>query len=100
MALGDLIRDARKEKGLSQKDLAARLRNRDGEAISPQYLNEIELNRRVPPSYLLDQIAHKLEIDADALHLMSGQVPPNVRPENHPPEKLTAAMKAFRQKLR
>ena len=100
MALGDVIRGARRQRELSQKDLAEKLKNKEGDPISPQYLNDIELNRRVPPSYLLEQIAQRLQLDGDALHVMAGQLPPNVRPDSHSPERLSAAMRAFRRTLR
>ena len=44
MTFGRAIATARKEKGLSQKDLAALILKEDGTAISPQYLNDIEHN--------------------------------------------------------
>jgi transcriptional regulator with XRE-family HTH domain len=46
---GTLISEARRSKGLSQKDLAAKVKKEDGQAISPQYLNDIEHDRRNPP---------------------------------------------------
>ena len=50
---GTLISEARRAKGLSQKDLAAKVKKEDGQAISAQYLNDIEHDRRNPPSELL-----------------------------------------------
>ena len=38
---GELISEGRKKKGLSQKELAAKVLKEDGSAISPQYLNDI-----------------------------------------------------------
>jgi transcriptional regulator with XRE-family HTH domain len=37
---GRIIAEARKALVISQKDLAARINKEDGEAISPQYLND------------------------------------------------------------
>ena len=51
VTLGEVVRTARKERQVSQKELATRLKNKDGDAISPQYLNDIELDRRIPPEY-------------------------------------------------
>jgi transcriptional regulator with XRE-family HTH domain len=97
LAIGELVREARKNKQMSQRDLAGRLKNKDGDSISPQYLNDIELDRRVPPEYLLSQIAQKLQLDADVLRAIAGQMPAAAR--RHSPEKVAEAMKAFRQKL-
>ena len=47
-SLGRLIASARKDKQLSQKELAALVLKEDGEAITPQYLNDIEHDRRSP----------------------------------------------------
>lgn len=45
---GKIVSAARKELGISQKDLAAKIVKEDGETISPQYLNDIEHDRRNP----------------------------------------------------
>jgi transcriptional regulator with XRE-family HTH domain len=97
LPIGELVREARKHKQMSQKDLAGRLKNKDGDPISPQYLNDIELDRRVPPEYLLSQIAQKLQLDTDVLHALAGQMPATAK--RHSPAKVAEAMKAFRQKL-
>ena len=61
LTFGQYIADARKRAGLSQKDLAAKLQKEDGDSISPQYLNDIEHDRRNAPSeHLLDQLADLL----------------------------------------
>ena len=58
---GRIIADARKALGMSQKELAARTRKEGGGAISPQYLNDIEHDRRNPPSeYIIEQLAGHL----------------------------------------
>ena len=58
---GAILSEARKAKGMSQKELAAKVRGEDGQAISPQYLNDIEHDRRNPPSeFLIGQIAELL----------------------------------------
>jgi transcriptional regulator with XRE-family HTH domain len=97
LTLGELVRDARKHRQTSQKDLASKLKNRDGEPISPQYLNDIELDRRMPPEYLVTQLAQRLGLDADLLHAMAGQLPMSAK--RHSPERVAEAMKAFRRKL-
>ena len=60
---GTLISEARRTKGLSQKDLASKVKKEDGQAISAQYFNDIEHDRRNPPSeFLIAQIAERLPI--------------------------------------
>ena len=49
-SFGSAIASGRKKKGLSQKKLAAKITKEDGEAITPQYLNDIEHDRRKPSS--------------------------------------------------
>lgn len=77
---GPVISRLRKAKGLSQKDLAARIRREDGAAISPQYLNDIERGRRnAPPDHLVRQFAEVLEIDADYLFSLANRLPEDLR---------------------
>ena len=63
MYFGQVISKARKEKGLTLKDLASMIFKEDGKTISPQYLNDIEHNRRHPPGeYILEQLSMILEL--------------------------------------
>ena len=65
---GCAIADARKERRWSLKELASRIRRDDGQAISYQYLNDIEHDRRKPSSdHLVQQFADVLEINRDWL---------------------------------
>ena len=101
MTFGRTIADARRNVGLSQKDLAARITKEDGSPISPQYLNDIERDRRNPPSqYLLKQLAQELHMPEDYLSFLAGQFPEDVRAGSYQPERVTAAMQAFRRTLR
>jgi transcriptional regulator with XRE-family HTH domain len=101
MAFGKIIATARKTAGLSQKDLAERIRKDDGAPISPQYLNDIEHDRRNPPSgQLLDEFAAALGMDREYLMVMAGQVPEDLRDESAEPEQIVKAIRAFRQTLR
>src|SRR3546814_7067475 len=62
---GRQISKARKAKALSQKELAAKImKEEDGTAISPQYLNDIEHDRSSPTSdHLIRQFAELLNIE-------------------------------------
>lgn len=101
MTFGRFISQARKRAGLSQKDLAQRIKKEDGSSISPQYLNDLERDRRNPPSdHLLHQFARVLALDHDHLHFLAGQLPEDVRQDVYDGERVTAAFKAFRRELK
>lgn len=104
MALfGTIIADARKKTGLSQKELAAKIKKEDGEPISPQYLNDIEHDRRNPSGeFLIEQFAKVLNLPKDYLILATGTFPADELREiaKASPDKVTEAFKAFRQKIR
>lgn len=100
MTFGRTITAERKQRGMSQKDLAARIVKEDGTPISPQYLNDIERDRRNPPSEdLIIQIAEVLDLNADYLFYLAGQIPPEDRDGNRPRETVEAAFVAFRKEL-
>ncbi len=101
MTFAKMIADARKQKGMSQKDLTARIVKEDGTSISPQYLNDLEHNRRNPPGpQMLKQFADVLGLDYDVLFFAAGQYPEDVQGEPHSPERVQAAFQAFRRELR
>jgi transcriptional regulator with XRE-family HTH domain len=100
MSFGEIIADARKKQGLSQKDLASRIKKEDGSAISPQYLNDIERDRRNPPSeQILAQFAKELNLSLDYLNIISGKVPEDISIVGYKPEEIEAAVLAFRKTL-
>src|ERR1700692_3877487 len=73
---GTVLSEARKAKGMSQKELAAKVKKEDGQPISPQYLNDIEHDRRNPPSeFIIGQMAEFLAFDKDMLCLAAGTIP-------------------------
>jgi transcriptional regulator with XRE-family HTH domain len=99
---GTIVAEARRTIGMSQKDLASKIRKEDGLAISPQYLNDVERDRRNPPSeYLISQIAAALKVDKDVLCLAAGTIPEDVKKlaATHP-EQVQEAFKAFRKKVK
>jgi transcriptional regulator with XRE-family HTH domain len=101
-SFGSAIASARKEKGLSQKELAAKIVKEDGQAITPQYLNDIEHDRRKPSSdILVKQFARVLGIDPVALYGASGMLPEQDRKlvRKSTPDQVTQAFVAFRRKL-
>jgi transcriptional regulator with XRE-family HTH domain len=98
---GQTLAQARKRAGLSQRELAARILKEDGEPISPQYLNDLERDRRNPPGrHLLGQLASVLELPPDYLDFLAGQLPEDLRDGSFEPEAVQAAFHAFRRSLR
>jgi transcriptional regulator with XRE-family HTH domain len=99
---GQVISQARKKKGISQKQLAAQIKKDDGQVVSPQYLNDIERDRRNPPSeYLIEQLADVLEVSKDYLCLLAGTMPQELREQaKSQPAKVDAAFLAFRKVFR
>jgi transcriptional regulator with XRE-family HTH domain len=95
---GRAIADARKKIGLTQKELAAKVLKEEGIAISPQYLNDIERDRRSPSSdWMIQQFAQALDLDTDYLHYLNGRFPEPERQEKLTPEQFKARMLAFRK---
>jgi transcriptional regulator with XRE-family HTH domain len=87
-----MIRARRKELGLTQRDVAARIRTEEGRAIGQTYLAEIERGHHPHPRpHLIEQFAQALEIDRDVLYLAARQVPPEVAEELR---RLTAEQRA------
>ncbi len=101
MSFGSVISDARKRRSLSQKELASRIKKEDGTAISPQYLNDLERDRRNPPNqHLLDQLAGQLQLTREYLFYVAGTYPDDLKPAGtESPERVAAAFRAFRRAL-
>jgi transcriptional regulator with XRE-family HTH domain len=60
---GEVISELRKERGLTQKALASQVKKKDGIAIEIAYINDIEHDRRNPPSPdFVAQLAAVLEV--------------------------------------
>ncbi len=103
MSFGQIIAEARKRRGISQKELARLLRKEDGEPISPQYLNDIERDRRNPPSeYLIVQFAKELKLSKDYLLLAAGTLPTELKEKlsDSDPASVEKAFQAFRKNIR
>jgi len=97
---GQTLAQARRQAGLSQRELAARVRKEDGEPISPQYLNDLERDRRNPPGrHLLNQFARLLDLPLEYLDFLAGQIPEDLREGSYAPEQVQAAFQAFRRSL-
>ena len=98
---GEIISAARQELGISQRELAHRVVKEDGTPISPQYLNDIERDRRNPPGdLLLEQFSRELQLDADYLYFVVGKFPSDVRSAHSNPKQVKEAFRAFRRTLK
>jgi transcriptional regulator with XRE-family HTH domain len=74
MEFGQRLRDLRKQKNLSQRDLASRV------GIDFTYLSKIEGGRLDPPSeVIIQRIAQVLEADEDELINLAGKVPKDLK---------------------
>src|SRR5688572_2086239 len=103
MSFGSVIAAARRRRSLSQKELASRIKKEDGDSISPQYLNDLERDRRNPPNeHLLAQMAEQLELEPEYLSYVAGTFPTDLKPAGAQPpnpERVAAAFRAFRRAL-
>jgi transcriptional regulator with XRE-family HTH domain len=55
---GQVLTEARKRAGLTQKEVAERLKREDGRPVDAPYLNAVEHDRRLPPTnFLIEQLA-------------------------------------------
>jgi transcriptional regulator with XRE-family HTH domain len=77
--LGPTLQAARQKLGWSLRQLGERLRKEDGSSFSPQYINDFEHGRRVPPDDLLVQLAAVLNLDPQLLLQLTGREPPEVK---------------------
>lgn len=100
MSFGTYLSARRKSLGISQKDLADRLLKDDGSSISAQYLNDIEHDRRNPPTEdIINQLADQLQISSEYLLFLAGEIPRDLRQTQATPESITAAFSAFRKAI-
>ena len=100
---GRIIADARKALGMSQKELAARTCKEGGDSISPQYLNDIEHDRRNPPSeFIIEQLAEHLRLSKDHMIAAAGLWPKDLREKlpQSDPQQVEKAFTAFRKVLK
>jgi transcriptional regulator with XRE-family HTH domain len=100
---GTAISEARKALGFSQKELATQILKEDRESISPQYLNDIERDRRNAPSqHLILEFARVLKIKPDYLFALAQAWPKDIAEKmgKSSPEDVQEAFSAFRKTLK
>ena len=98
-SFGELVADARKKQGLSQREFAAKIQ------VSTTYLSDIENGRRNPTGEdLIGKIAKALgmtEQEKDHLCLVAGAVPEDIQKAAlKNPRKVTEEFALFRANLR
>ena len=102
MTFGQAVIEARKRKKMSQKELASSIVKEDGTPISPQYLNDIERDRRNPPNEaIIAQFAEILEVPEEYFFFLANEIPPKYRsssPSN--PAQVLQAFEAFARSYR
>lgn len=98
-SLGQLIAQARKRRGFSQKELASRIQREDGKPISPQYLNDIERDRRTPGEHVLVELAGELGLDSnlDWMHYLIGKWPDDLKELSMDADTFARRMRVFRR---
>jgi len=99
---GVAVSVARKALQISQKELAARVLKEDGTAITPQYLNDIEHDRRSPTTdQMVAALAQALDQDPEYFFVLAGKVhPEDIRKAAAAsPERVREAVLAFRRSL-
>ena len=97
---GELLAELRKERGLSQKALAAQVKKKDGTAIGLAYINDIEHDRRNPPSPdFVAQLAAVLGVRLEVFQYYAGRLPPDQKPGDPSHQQIVAAYRAFRKEI-
>jgi transcriptional regulator with XRE-family HTH domain len=95
---GQAISQKRRELGLSQKQLAEMIQREEGGSISPQYLNDIEHDRRSPSSdHMVGEFARVLGLSANYLYYLAGRLPAEARRPGVTPREVDQWVAAFRR---
>ena len=98
LSFGRYISQERRARGLSQKQLAEQIQREEGGSISPQYLNDIEHDRRSPTSdHMINEFARVLNLSANYLFYLAGRVPAAARRTDATPGEVDQWVQAFRR---
>jgi transcriptional regulator with XRE-family HTH domain len=96
---GQTLMQARKRAGLTQKEVAERLRREDGRPVDAPYLNAVEHDRRrPPPNHLIQQLAEIIGISAEVLFFHAKRMPADMA-DDPKEDQVEAAYEAFRKAL-
>ena len=94
MALGEIIRNLRIEKGVSLKKMAPEIE------IEYTYLSKIENGYIVPSAEVVNRIAEYFNYNQDELMMLADRIPPDIREilRNNPKEALDFLRQRFGEK--
>jgi transcriptional regulator with XRE-family HTH domain len=96
---GQVITEARKRAGLTQKEVAEQLHREDGRKVLPPFLNDLEHDRRYPPeNAVIEQLAGILKISSDVLYFYAKRLPSDVA-RDADDTQVQEAYQAFRKAL-
>jgi len=96
---GQVITEARKKAGLTQKEVAEQLRREDGRKVLPPFLNDLEHDRRYPPeNAVIEELAEILKISSDVLYFYAKRLPSDVA-RDADDTQVEEAYRAFRKAL-
>jgi transcriptional regulator with XRE-family HTH domain len=101
-SFGEVIAELRKQRGLTQKALAAQVKKKDGTAIGLAYINDIEHDRRGPPAAeFVRQLGVVLGVPLEVLQFYAGRLPAEASQERGDPshQQIVSAYRAFRKEL-
>jgi transcriptional regulator with XRE-family HTH domain len=97
---GHVLTEARKRAGLTQKEVAESLRRPDGRRVDAPDLNAVEHDRRrLPPDYLIEQLAKIIGISANVLFFHARRMPTDIK-RDVDNQQVEAASQAFRKALK
>ena len=97
---GEVLAEARKQRGLTLMAAAARVKKDDGIPMSAPYLNDIELGHKGPPSdAMLRQLARVLRIEIEVLRFYANRVYEKPKGPDPDPRRIVAAYRAFRREI-
>ena len=102
MTFGQALSCARKKRGMQQRELAAKVLKDDGTPMSPQYLNDIEHDKRgAPDDAMITRIARAVRVAPELLYFCAGRLPPQIARMTPACEgTVVAAFRAMRDRLR
>ena len=99
-SFGKALEELRWAARLRQKELAALVLREDGKPISPQYVNDLEHDRRNPPSpFLIEQFANALGVSPDYLYYYAGLIPEDLKNLPMSKEGVIAVYKMLRREM-